>query len=145
MRDASGKVHRFLGSAIDITARKNAEAQKEQLESQLRQSQKMEAMGTLAGGIAPDFNNILAAILGYGEMAQKSSGQGGTTRRYIDNMVNAGHRAKALVERILAFSRSGVGERRPFRVQPVVAETIDMLRASLPSGIQLEVELDADS
>src|SRR5206468_8436963 len=129
----------------DITERKRAEIEKHQLESQLRQSQKMEAMGTLAGGIAHDFNNILAAILGYGEMAQKSSGQGSATQRYIDNVLNAGHRAKALVERILAFSRSGVGERRPFRVESVVAETIDMLRASLPLGIQFDIELEADN
>ena len=73
LRDGSGKVRRFVGSAIDITARKNAEAEKERLEVQLRQSQKMEAMGTLAGGIAHDFNNILGAILGYGELAQKAA------------------------------------------------------------------------
>ena len=120
MRDASGKVHRFVGSAIDITARKNAEAEKERLEVHLRQSQKMEAMGTLSGGIAHDFNNILGAILGYGELAQKAQAKDSVLRRYLDNVMHAADRAKALVERILAFSRSGIGERGPINVQAVI-------------------------
>src|SRR5439155_5519338 len=118
MRDASGKVHRFLGSAIDITARKDAEAQKEQLETQLRQSQKMEAMGTLAGGIAHDFNNILGAILGYGELAQKAAAEGSVGRRYLDNVMHAGGRAKALVERILAFSAAASANGVPSTCKP---------------------------
>jgi nitrogen-specific signal transduction histidine kinase/CheY-like chemotaxis protein len=143
MRDASGKVHRFAGSAIDVTARKNAEAEKERLEIQLRQSQKMEAMGTLAGGIAHDFNNILGAILGYGELAQKAAAEGSVVRRYVDNVMHAGGRAKALVERILAFSRSGVGERGPINVQAVIAETLELLAASLPPGVSLTKRLEA--
>jgi signal transduction histidine kinase/CheY-like chemotaxis protein len=143
MRDATGKAHRFVGSAIDITARKNAEAEKERLEIQLRQSQKMEAMGTLAGGIAHDFNNILGAILGYGELAQKAAPQGGVVRRYLDNVMHAGGRAKALVERILAFSRSGVGERGPINVQAVIEETLELFAASLPPGVRLARRLDA--
>jgi PAS domain S-box-containing protein len=143
MRDASGKVHRFLGSAMNITARKNAEADKERLEIQLRQSQKMEAMGTLAGGIAHDFNNILGAILGYGELAQKAAAEGSVVRRYLDNVMHAGNRAKALVERILAFSRSGVGERSPINVQAVIEETLELLAASLPPGVRLEKRLEA--
>ena len=126
------------GSAIDVTARKNAEAEKERLEIQLRQSQKMEAMGTLAGGIAHDFNNILGAILGYGELAQKAAAEGSVVRRYLDNVMHAGGRAKALVERILAFSRSGVGERGPINVQAVIEETLELLAASLPPGVRLE-------
>jgi len=143
MRDPSGKVLRFLGSAIDITARKNVEADKERLEIQLRQSQKMEAMGTLAGGIAHDFNNILGAILGYGELAQKAAAESSVVRRYLDNVMHAGGRAKALVERILAFSRSGVGERGPVNVQAVIEETLEMLAASLPSGMSLTQRLEA--
>ena len=142
MRDASGKVHRFVGSAIDITARKSAEAEKERLEIQLRQSQKMEAMGTLAGGIAHDFNNILGAILGYGELAQKAAAEGSVVRRYVDNVMHAGGRAKALVERILAFSRSGMGERGPINVQGVIEETLELLAASLPSGVSLTKRLE---
>jgi len=143
MRDASGKVHRFAGSAIDVTARKNAEAEKERLEIQLRQSQKMEAMGTLAGGIAHDFNNILGAILGYGELAKKASAEGSVVRRYLDNVMHAGGRAKSLVERILAFSRSGMGERGPINVQGVIEETLELLAASLPPGVSLTKRLEA--
>ena len=143
VRDDAGKVHRFVGSAIDITGRKNAEAEKERLATQLRQSQKMEAVGTLAGGIAHDFNNILGAILGYGELAQKEAGEGTAMRRYVDNVMHAGGRAKALVERILAFSRSGVGERRRVNVQAVVEETLEMLSASLPRDVRLVRKLEA--
>ena len=143
IRDASGKAQRFVGSAIDITARKDAEAEKERLEMELRQSQKLEAMGTLAGGIAHDFNNILGAILGYGELAQKAAPDGGVVRRYVDNVMHAGGRAKALVERILAFSRSGVGERGLINVQAVIEETLELLAASLVPGVRLDRRLDA--
>ncbi len=142
-RDGSGQVLRFVGSAIDISARKNAEAEQERLEMQLRQSQKMEAMGTLAGGIAHDFNNILGAILGYGELAQKATPQDSVVRRYLDNVMHAGGRAKALVERILAFSRSGVGERGPINVQAVIEETLELVAASLAPGVQLKRRLQA--
>jgi PAS domain S-box-containing protein len=142
-RDESGKVLHLVGSAIDISARKNAEDEKERLEIQLRRSQKMEAMGTLAGGIAHDFNNILGAILGYGELAQKAAPADGVVRRYLDHVMHAGGRAKALVERILAFSRSGVGERGPINVQAVIEETLELLAASLTPGVRLEKRLQA--
>jgi CheY-like chemotaxis protein len=103
----------------------------------------MEAMGTLAGGIAHDFNNILGAILGYGELAQKATAEDSSVRRYLDNVMHAGGRAKALVERILAFSRSGVGERGPINVQAVIEETLELLAASLPRGVRLEKRLEA--
>ena len=143
VRDPGGSVHRFVGSAIDITARKSVEADKERLQAELRQSQKMEAMGTLAGGIAHDFNNILGAILGYGELAQKVASEGSVARRYVDNVMQAGGRAKALVERILAFSRSGVGEHGPVNVQAVIEETLELLAASPVPGVHLEKHLHA--
>jgi PAS domain S-box-containing protein len=143
LRDATGKPYRFVGSAIDITAQKQAQADKEQLELQLRQSQKMEAIGTLAGGIAHDFNNILGAILGYGELAQRQSAEGSAQRRHLDNVMHAAGRAKDLVDRILGFSRSGLGERIQVHIQSIVEETLELFAASLPAGIRLEARLNA--
>jgi PAS domain S-box-containing protein len=138
VRDARGRPYRVAGSMEDVTDRRVAEADRDRLEAQLRQAQKLEAIGTLAGGIAHDFNNILAAILGYGEMAQKEAVEGTSQRRHIDAAMSAAWRAKSLVERILAFSRSGVGERVPVHVGTIVGEALDVIAASLPAGVVLE-------
>jgi PAS domain S-box-containing protein len=143
LRDAAGRATRFVGSASDVTARKQAEAEKDHLEIRLRQSQKLEAMGTLAGGIAHDFNNILGAVLGYGELAQKRAADQSAVRRYLDQVMHAGARAKVLVQQILAFSRSGAGARAPVHVQAVVEETLGLLKGSLPPRVHLEARLDA--
>jgi signal transduction histidine kinase/ActR/RegA family two-component response regulator len=112
-------------------------------EAQLRQSQKMEAIGTLAGGIAHDFNNILGAILGYGELALQHCAEKTELRRYLDNIMHATERAKLLVERILGFSRSGLGDKVPVNVESVVIETLELLQASLPTDIRLQTRIDA--
>jgi PAS domain S-box-containing protein len=143
LRDATGRPLRFIGSATDTSAEKQAQIDKEHLEAQLRQSQKMEAMGTLAGGIAHDFNNILGAIVGYGELAYEHSAPESALRRYLENVLHAAGRAKALVDRILGFSRSGLGERVPVNVQAVIKETLELLAASLPTGIRLLQRLQA--
>ena len=120
-------------------------AERALLESKEReaQSQKLELLGSLAGGIAHDFNNILGAILGYGELAQQDAPQDGALRRYVDNVMHAARRAKTLVDRILAFSRSGLSDRMPVNIQAVVEETLELLVPSLPAEIQLERKLAA--
>jgi PAS domain S-box-containing protein len=149
VRETGKAVSRATGAIVllaceDITERKQVEAEKDGLEAQLRQSQKMEAMGTLAGGIAHDFNNILGAILGYGELAQQAVAEGSDLRRFLDNVMQAGGRAKSLVDRILAFSRSGVSELSPINVQSVIDETLELLAAaSLSPSIRIEKRLDA--
>ena len=140
---ADGSDVRIAGVSVDISDRKDAEAEHEKLEQQLRQAQKLEAIGTLAGGIAHDFNNILSAILGFGELAQRGAPEGSAQRRHLDAALAAAHRAKSLVERILAFSRSGMGERVPVHVQSVVAEALETVAATLPAGVTLERRLAA--
>jgi signal transduction histidine kinase len=120
-----------------------AEAEKQRLERQLRQSQKLEAVGTLAGGIAHDFNNILGAILGYSDLARRHVATDSVVSHYLDQILQAGARARGLVERILAFSRSGLGERVPVHVQSVVEEALELLNAALPPRVRLEKKLDA--
>ena len=136
--DENGRFKGYQGIGRNITERKRAEAERVKLEERLRQAEKMQAIGTLAGGIAHDFNNLLGAILGYGELAQRKAGESGPLREHLDQVMQAGNRGKRLVEHILAFSRSGVGERLPVHVQSVVEETLDLLAASLPPTIRLE-------
>jgi len=132
------KGNQGVAFVLDLTERKRAEAEREKLEERLRQAEKMQAIGTLAGGIAHDFNNILGAILGFSELAQSKAGESGLLREQLDQVMQAGNRGKRLVEHILAFSRSGVGERIPVHVQSVVEEALDLLAASLPPTIRLE-------
>ena len=141
--DAAGKPYRMTGYVGDITQRKLAEQELRDLERQLRQGQRLEAMGTLAGGIAHDFNNILGAILGYGEMALRDAPLESRLRRDLDSVIAAGERGRALVERILAFSCSGVGERVAVHVEGVVREALELVAAKLPDSIRIVTELNA--
>src|SRR5215471_1395366 len=141
--DTERRPVRVVGFMFDVTERHRADEERRQLERQLRQAQRLEAMGTLAGGIAHDFNNILGAILGYGEMALRDVAQGTRLRRDLDSIMTAGERGRALVERILAFSRSGVGERVAVHVEKVVGEALDLLAAKLPTGVNIKRQLRA--
>ena len=104
---------RIIGFVSDVSERIRAEAERQALAAQLRQAEKMEAVGRLAGGIAHDFNNILGAILGYGELAQARVESDPQLKRYVDTIVSAGNRAKALVSQILAYSRAESGVKEP--------------------------------
>jgi PAS domain S-box-containing protein len=126
----------------DITERKKTEAEKENLRSQLVQAQKMEAIGTLAGGIAHNFNNILGVMLGYSEMVRENCAQGSLAASDMDQVLAAGNRAKDLVKQILAFSRQT--ETKKISIQPaiLVKETIKLLRASIPTTITIKQNID---
>ena len=113
----------------------------ERLTARLHQSQKLEALGTLAGGIAHDFNNVLGAVLGYAELAGQQSGPGSLQRRYIDNIVVAANRARDLVARILAFSRPGVGSARPVSLQRILNEVHSLTCAALPPRVSVAMDL----
>jgi PAS domain S-box-containing protein len=128
--DQDGEVVKWFGTNTDIT-------QFKQLENQIRQSQKMEAIGTLAGGIAHDFNNILMAITGYSELAILNASGNSAAQRNLEEVLVAAQRAKELVQQILAFSRQTEHERQPIELKMVVKEVCKFLRASLPTTVEI--------
>lgn len=138
-----GRPALFSGTAVDVTAEVEADAQRRRLEEQLQRARKLEALGTLAGGVAHDFNNILAAVIGYGELARDAAAAGTPQARQLDQVLQAGQRGKALVERILSFSRSTPRPHSRFALQPVVDEVLQLLAASLPVRVQLVRQLQA--
>ncbi|GBC61970.1 hypothetical protein DENIS_2933 [Desulfonema ishimotonii] len=142
IRDSAGDPVRFSGSARDIRRQKQAEAEKKKLEARLRQAQKLEALGTLAGGIAHDFNNILFPIMGYTEMLLDDLPAEGQNAEYLREILNASNRARDLVRQILTFSRKDDIEFRPFRVQPIIRESLKLLRATIPSTIEFRQHID---
>jgi len=137
MKDAAGNIIAGIESVRDITVQKK-------LEERLRQTQKMEAMGTLAGGIAHDLNNILAPILGYSELGLARIAPGDPLAEDLRQVKKAAERAKDLVQQILAFSRKAPQERKPFQPQLVVKEALKLLRASLPATIAIRENIPSD-
>jgi len=135
----------ILSAIVDITARLEAEAARRTLEEELRQAQKLEAVGTLAGGIAHDFRNILNGIIGYAELVHvelaKRPDTGALTQD-VRELLTFAHRGRELVERILTFSRRGAPRRQPLALQQQVPEVVRLLRATLPSSIDIQVQLD---
>ena len=145
VRDTHGKVTGIEGAFQDITERKKAEQVHASLEAQLRESQKMEAIGTLAGGIAHDFNNILGTILGNAELARHDAGANWQALVSLDEIQKAGHRARDLVQQILSFSRRQPTSRRVMSLPAVAEESARLLRAALPGGVRIECRCAADT
>jgi len=129
------------GTFRDITSRKRAEEEKALLEAQLRQAAKIEAVGTLAGGIAHDFNNILSVIIGYSELLKEDIKENDSSMHFVNQVLQGGQRAKELVSQILLFSRQSEHEMVQVKIIPLVKEVIKMLTASLPSTIDIKINI----
>jgi len=135
LRDASGAVVNFVIFAENVTDRRV-------LEQQLRQAQKMEAIGRLSGGVAHDFNNLLGVIIGYSEVLEQCLDQRGPLRKHAEEIKKAGQRAASLTRQLLAFSRQQVLELNVFDLNAVVSDMEKMLRRLIGEDVELTTVLD---
>ncbi len=135
-------IKKIAVSLLDITEKKEAEQRWLNLEKQLRNAQKMEAIGTLAGGIAHDLNNILSPVLGYSEMIMMDIEPESKAYKHSEKIQKAALRAADLVSQILSFSRSTEEEKKPIRIHPVAKEAIKLLKGSIPSTIKIIDNID---
>ncbi len=139
-------VPHVLYAGRDITERKRAESERQALEAQLRQAQKMEAIGHLTGGIAHDFNNILTSILGYIVLAQERDAAAADQKlvRYLEQAQQASLRARDLIQQMLTFSRGKRGEPRPLDLPALVRDALKLIGATLPSSMVVNVDLERE-
>jgi PAS domain S-box-containing protein len=134
VRDAEGHIQFGMALTLDVTERRR-------LEAEVRQSQKMEAVGTLAGGIAHDFNNILASVIGYAELAMLDA-ESDELQADLQQVLTAASRGRQMVQRILAFSRRSGEESQSVEMEPIVAETLRLLLPTLPPGVSIDFRHD---
>jgi PAS domain S-box-containing protein len=134
----------FTSFVRDISDRKRAEAERADLEAQLRQAQKLETIGTLAGGIAHDFNNILAAVIGYLHLALAELPPETPAHEYLLEVQRAAQRATDLARQILLFSRRTEQRRQLVLLDEIVEEALQLLRASLPTTIEIRRHVDPE-
>ncbi|MGD9548807.1 MAG: ATP-binding protein [Candidatus Krumholzibacteriia bacterium] len=135
IRDEAGRVVLLVAEGHDVT-------EIQRLEANLRQAQRLEAVGTLAAGIAHDFNNILSAIFGYTELAQLRVKGDQPTEECLEEVLRGADRARELVQQILAFGRRSEQKRRPMAMGPVVQEALRLIRASVPSTVTIEENVE---
>lgn len=121
----------------EISARKQAEQEREHLLTQTQHLQKMQAIGTLAGGIAHEFNNSLTAVLGFSELALKAISKDHKVRRHLDQIIAAGRKSRDLVHQLLTFSQQGRHLKRPLSLHILVKESLKLLRPLVPSWVHL--------
>ncbi len=137
-RDEAGAIFGLQGIVRDVTHER-------ELETQLRRTQRLESLGTLAGGIAHDFNNILSSVIGYTQMGLRGLNEGEELHDDLSRVLNAGMRAKDLVQQILTFSRQVDGKRSKVGLHLIIKEVLDLLEVSLPPNISVESEFSKNT
>jgi PAS domain S-box-containing protein len=142
---ADGSVIELIGIGLDVTAQRTAEEVRTKLETQLHQSQKMEALGSLAGGVAHEFNNLLGAIMGYTELARMELGDQHSSAQKLDQVLKASERAKDIIQQILTFSRRQELKREMMGLQRVVDDSLRIIRQMVPEKVEIIVDIPPDT
>ena len=140
-----GQIAGRVWSFRDVTESKIAEEEKTKLQSQLQQVQKMESIGTLAGGIAHEFNNILGIIVGNAELAMDDIPEWNPARQNLQEIYTASLRARDVIKQILTFSRQTPQEIKPVRIIPIIKESLKFLRSSIPTTIEIHQNISSES
>ncbi len=140
----SGEIVGLVEFGMDITEKRKAQREREQLERQFQRAQRMESVGRLAGGIAHDLNNLLSPILGYGEMLAEEAPEGGETAEKLEQILGAGRRARDLVQQLLAFSRRQTLDFRPLDLSAVVEGFGQLIRRAIREDVAMETHLHPD-
>lgn len=135
----------WIVSFVSMQKVKEAESAKRDAERQMHQAQHLQAIGTLAGGIAHDFNNILYGVMGYAQLALDDAPRGSMLHDNLKEILQGSNRAKELVAQILTFSRQGDMEKKPLHPAPLIKEVLKLIRASLPTTIEIRIRIDAPS
>ena len=135
----------FLYGLVRFTQIRARKAERLRLEARLGEAQRLETQGQLTSGIAHDFNNIVSIVLGYSEMARDNTLEGSRTRYNIEEALKAGYRAKDLLQQLLAVSRGSALERKSIRIVPLITDSLRLVRASVPSTVKIEQELDPET
>lgn len=141
---SSGAIEGILLIGSDITDIRRIERERKELEEQLRRAQRMEAIGAFAGGIAHDFNNILTGIFGFVDMVRSDLAPDSRSARYLKDALTAAQRAKRLVGQILFIARGSEGASEPVDLRVVIKEAHRLLRASIPAGVELVLNVSPD-
>jgi len=142
--EPAGKCTHLVLVVHDVTDRKAAEERQERTDEQLRQSQKLEGIGRLAGGVAHDFNNILGVILGYGDLMRKQIPEGHPARPRLEQVIKSAHRAAALTRQLLAFSRKQMLQPKLLDLGAVVHDLTPMLERVVGEDMEIEVRAAAE-
>ncbi|MEI6702681.1 MAG: PAS domain S-box protein, partial [Deltaproteobacteria bacterium] len=140
LKNSTGEITGYIGTNINITERKHAEEEKHKLESRLNQSEKMEAIGQLAGGVAHDFNNKLMAILGYAQLSKMDIHDSDKVLCYLDEIRRAAEHSRDITYRLLAFSRQQVVSPQALEANKVIAESLKSLSRLIGEHISISFE-----
>ncbi|MFO7751527.1 MAG: response regulator [Desulfobacteraceae bacterium] len=143
--DTGGNVLGFYDLTHDLTDRKQAEEKLRQNEKQLQQTQKIEAIGTLAGGIAHDFNNILSGIFGFSQLAKSHINNPEKAAECMDQVMGAAQKAADLVQQILTFSRKSEHQKYPLHMHGLIKEALKLIRSSIPATIEIKESVNTDA